>query len=308
MTKPFAAGWLDLREPYDRAARSRALLQSLTAWRQGRGRLQVVDLGAGTGANLRCTATALGGEQDWTLLELDPALIEAGRGRLAQATVGWHYRQLDLAIDLERSVDGGVDLITASALLDLVSEAWLERLVKLQRRTGAALLLVLSVDGRIAWTPMEADDRSVSEVVNRHQLTDKGFGPALGARAVEVLHGLVFATFTGSWEEAHKAVLVPAFRKANNGLRPNFMAVGGYDGMRVIVEGLKASKGAGGDALLAAMKGQIFDSPRGPVLIDAQTRDIVQDIYIRKVEKVDGQLWNVEFDVQKGVKDPGKAR
>ena len=63
MTKPFAAGWLDLREPYDRAARSRALLQSLTAWRQGRGRLQVVDLGAGTGANLRCTATALGGEQ-----------------------------------------------------------------------------------------------------------------------------------------------------------------------------------------------------------------------------------------------------
>lgn len=191
MTKPFAAGWLDLREPYDRAARSRALLQSLTAWRQGRGRLQVVDLGAGTGANLRCTATALGGEQDWTLLELDPALIEAGRGRLAQATVGWHYRQLDLAIDLERSVDGGVDLITASALLDLVSEAWLERLVKLQRRTGAALLLVLSVDGRIAWTPMEADDRSVSEVVNWHQLTDKGFGPALGARAVEVLHGLL---------------------------------------------------------------------------------------------------------------------
>lgn len=114
------------------------------------------------------------------------------------------------------------------------------------------------------------------------------------------------------YSAAHKSPanqkFVEAFRKATNGLRPNFMAVGGYDGMRVIVEGLKATKGAGGDALLAAMKGQIFESPRGPVLIDAQTRDIVQDIYIRRVEKVDGQLYNVEFDVQKGVKDPGKAR
>jgi branched-chain amino acid transport system substrate-binding protein len=101
---------------------------------------------------------------------------------------------------------------------------------------------------------------------------------------------------------------VEAFRKANPNLRPNFMAVGGYDGMRVIFKGLEATKGAGGEALLAAMKGQLFESPRGPVLIDAQTRDIVQDIYIRRVEKVDGQLYNVEFDVQKAVKDPGKAK
>ena len=111
---------------------------------------------------------------------------------------------------------------------------------------------------------------------------------------------------------AHKSAVnqkfVEAFKKANNGMRPNFMAVGGYDGIRVIVEGLKATKGEGGEKLLAAMKGQIFESPRGQVLIDAQTRDIVQDIYIRKVQKVDGQLYNVEFDVQKGVKDPGKAR
>jgi len=77
----------------------------------------------------------------------------------------------------------------------------------------------------------------------------------------------------------------------------------------VIYEALKASKGqGGGDALLAAMKGQIFESPRGKIFIDAQTRDIVQDIYLRRVEKKDGQLWNVEFDVIKDVKDPGKAR
>lgn len=100
---------------------------------------------------------------------------------------------------------------------------------------------------------------------------------------------------------------VDAFQAANK-FRPNFMAVGGYDGMRVIYKALEASKGQGGDALLAGMKGQIFESPRGPVLIDAQTRDIVQDIYIRKVEKKDGQLWNIEFDVQKSVKDPGKLK
>ena len=102
---------------------------------------------------------------------------------------------------------------------------------------------------------------------------------------------------------------VEAFRKANNNLRPNFMAVGGYDGMRVIYEALKATKGAGGgEALLAAMKGQIFESPRGPMFIDAQTRDVVHNIYIRKVEKKDGQLYNIEFDTLKDVKDPGKTK
>jgi len=100
---------------------------------------------------------------------------------------------------------------------------------------------------------------------------------------------------------------VEAFEAANK-FRPNFMAVGGYDGMRVIYNALNTTKGAGGEALLNAMKGQIFESPRGPVLIDAQTREIVQDIYIRKVERVNGQLYNVEFDVQKGVKDPGKLK
>lgn len=103
---------------------------------------------------------------------------------------------------------------------------------------------------------------------------------------------------------------VEAFKKANHGMRPNFMAIGGYDGMRVIYEALKNTKGGqgGGDALLAAMKGQIFESPRGQIFIDAQTRDIVQNIYLRRVEKKDGELYNVEFDVIKEVKDPGKTK
>ena len=104
---------------------------------------------------------------------------------------------------------------------------------------------------------------------------------------------------------------VEEFAKSNKGMRPNFHAVGAYDGMRVILEGLKASKGQGGDALLAAMKGQVFESPRGPVLIDAQTRDVVQNVYVRKVERVpalNNQLYNVEFEAMQAVKDPGKSK
>lgn len=103
---------------------------------------------------------------------------------------------------------------------------------------------------------------------------------------------------------------VKAF-EAQNRFRPNFMAIGGYDGMRVITKALEATRGEGGEKLLEAMKGQVFESPRGPVLIDAQTRDIVQDVYIRKVQRVPAmgnQLYNVEFDVLKQVKDPGKSK
>ncbi len=99
--------------------------------------------------------------------------------------------------------------------------------------------------------------------------------------------------------------------KANNGMRPNFMAVGGYDGMRIIYKALEATKGAGGEALLNALRGQAFESPRGPVSIDPVTRDIVQNVYIRRVERVAGmgnKLYNVEFATLPSIKDPGKTR
>jgi branched-chain amino acid transport system substrate-binding protein len=114
--------------------------------------------------------------------------------------------------------------------------------------------------------------------------------------------------YSASHKSATNKKFVEAFGKANNGARPNFMAVGAYDGMRVIYEAAKATKGQGGEPLLNAMKGQIFESPRGPIYIDAQTRDVVQNIYIRKVEKVDGQLWNQEFETVTDVKDIGKTR
>jgi branched-chain amino acid transport system substrate-binding protein len=96
--------------------------------------------------------------------------------------------------------------------------------------------------------------------------------------------------------------------QAMHKFRPNFMAVGGWDGMRLITKALEATKAAGGEPLMNAMKGQIWESPRGQVYIDAQTRDIVLDMYIRKVEKINGQLWNVEFDAIKEMKDPGKFK
>src|SRR4051812_14892329 len=141
---------------------------------------------------------------------------------------------------------------------------------------------------------------ATGDVTDDDQLNDMGDG-ALG---VVTSHH-----YSAAHPSAANKKFVEAFEKANKGLRPNFMAVGGYDGMRVIYEALKKTNGkGGGQALIDGMKGQIFESPRGPVFIDAQTRDIVQNVYLRKVEKKDGQLWNTEFDVIKDVKDPGKTK
>ena len=101
---------------------------------------------------------------------------------------------------------------------------------------------------------------------------------------------------------------VSEFEKANSGMRPNFMSVGGYDGMHLIYEALKKTNGdTDGDKLVAAMKGLKWESPRGPISIDPETRDIIQNVYIRKVEKKNGQLYNVEFATYNDVKDPIKA-
>ena len=139
------------------------------------------------------------------------------------------------------------------------------------------------------------------DLTDDDQLNDMGEG-ALGV--VTAHH------YSAAHPSALNKKFVEAFKKANNGLRPNFMAVGGYDGMRVIYEALKNTKGGqgGGEAMLVAMKGQIFESPRGQIYIDAQTRDVVHNIYLRKVEKKDGQLYNVEFDAIKDMKDPGKTK
>ena len=148
-------------------------------------------------------------------------------------------------------------------------------------------------------------DKAGIRLIGTGDVTDDDILNGMGDVAMGVITS---HHYSASHNSAMNKKFVEAFSKANAGLRPNFMAVGGYDGMRVIYEAAKSTKGAGGQALLDAMKGQVFESPRGPVFIDAQTRDVVHNIYIRKVERVGGQLYNQEFETIKDVKDPGKSR
>jgi branched-chain amino acid transport system substrate-binding protein len=121
--------------------------------------------------------------------------------------------------------------------------------------------------------------------------------------------GVITVHHYSAWHKSKENQnFVAAYKKANDNGRPNLMAVGGWDGMALIYKALEKTKGdASGDAFVAAAKGLAWESPRGPVSIDAETRDIIQNIYIRRVEKVDGELYNVEFETTKDVKDPIKA-
>lgn len=114
--------------------------------------------------------------------------------------------------------------------------------------------------------------------------------------------------YSASHPSPENKAFVEAFQKANNGMRPNFMAVGAYDGMQLLYKALEKTGGkADGEALLGAMKGMSWTSVRGPVTIDPDTRDIIQSIYVRKVEKIGGELFNMEFAEIPNVKDPVKA-
>jgi branched-chain amino acid transport system substrate-binding protein len=149
-------------------------------------------------------------------------------------------------------------------------------------------------------------DKAGIKLIGTGDLTDDDQLNGMGDGALGVVTAHHYSAYHQS---AINKKFVAAFEKANKGMRPNFMAMGGYDGMRVIYEALRATKGqGGGEALVEAMKGQIFESPRGPMFIDAQTRDVVHNMYLRKVERKDGQLHNVEFDVIKDMKDPGKTK
>jgi SAM-dependent methyltransferase len=209
MGDAFAAGWLELREPVDSQARARPLERLLHEHLRAlrRDRLQVTDLGAGTGSNLRHLAPRLadsrGGVQHWTLLDADRALLAEVPERTRTWANARGYGVIDKDAGLEvtglaeapftldiatqesdLSHDplpvGSVDLVTGSALLDLVSREWLQTVARRLRDTGAACLIALSYDGQIAWQPSIAGDDEVLRLVNRHQRGQKTFGQALG--------------------------------------------------------------------------------------------------------------------------------
>lgn len=181
MSTRFSADWLQLRERADHRARAVALLPPLTEWLP-EGHVRVVDLGAGSGSNLRYLSALLPGQQSWCLVDQDKALMTAA----APPTKAVHIEQRTADLCHPPVLPAQpLDLVTASALLDLVSRPWLEELAGECRAAGCAVLMSLTYDGRIRWQPEDPEDALLNHLVNAHQRRDKGFGPALGPDAAD---------------------------------------------------------------------------------------------------------------------------
>ena len=182
----FSAAWLAMREPYDRAARNGGVLHAVAAAFAGASSTMVTDLGCGTGATMRAIAPHLPACQSWRLVDNDKALLakilQEGPADAAPALASVFTIAADLSGPVE-PVLGDCDLVTTSALLDLVSAAWLDRLAASLARLVRPLYAALSYDGAVTLTPGSRHDGEVIAAVNRHQRTDKGFGPALGPDA-----------------------------------------------------------------------------------------------------------------------------
>jgi SAM-dependent methyltransferase len=242
----FTLEWLTLREPVDHRSRSPRITQAVRDWAQARwsrtGRpLTIVDLGAGSGSNCRYLAERLPLPQRWRLVDRDPDILEAAAERLDRSrsprglpttTVAIELHTLDLAAaDLARLV-ADADLVTCSALLDLVSDSWCRRLINATARPGQALLAALTYDGRMRWAMGDAVDATIVRLVNQHHRSDKGFGPALGPEALPCFEGLVAETggsglvgdsewVLGPDEAALQATLLPMWADAAKEIAPD---------------------------------------------------------------------------------------
>jgi branched-chain amino acid transport system substrate-binding protein len=151
------------------------------------------------------------------------------------------------------------------------------------------------------------DDRGLKQagirLIGTGDVTDDDLLESMGAPAVGVITSF---HYSAAHDSPENKAYVDGMMKANNGMRPNFHSVGGYDGMHLIYEAVKkAGPNATGEQLVEAMKGMKWMSPRGPMSIDPATRQAVQNVYLREVKMVNGKPWNVEFDKVENVKDPG---
>jgi hypothetical protein len=228
--------WLALREPADVAARSTTLTRAVVDALGRRDRVSVLDLGSGTGSGVRYLAGHLPAPQSWLLVDRDPALLAEVRARTSSWGVMRGYevttdrdrlvirgRQVDCCIETRRLDLGGLTdpqifsgrhLVTASALLDLVSEAWLGALASHCRESGAAVLFALTYTGRSHCSPEEPEDDRIRELMNRHQrANDHGFGAAAGPEAVECAARCFEAVGYHVRREASDWVLPPGARE-----------------------------------------------------------------------------------------------
>lgn len=186
----FSAEWLAMREPLDAAARHPSITRRLAELLDTGSTSVFFDLGCGSGANARYLSPLLTGPQRWVLIDSDARHLERAR----ELTAGWRRdlppvrsfetRRIDLARELEALQLEEGTVVTAAALLDLVSAEWLAQLLQRCSACGAIVLFALSYDGGVQLEPREPDDELIRGLVNRHQRTDKGFGPALGPAAV----------------------------------------------------------------------------------------------------------------------------
>jgi SAM-dependent methyltransferase len=200
----FDARWLDLREPADHRSRNEELARALSRHLAGRP-IAVLDLGCGTGSNLRATAPLLGAVQHWTLVDHDRVLLEAAVQRLSSwadtaecrgtelalskgdKQVLVRLRHADLGRDLEDLFAAGADLVTASALFDLASADFIAEVAAAVARSRASFYTVLTYNGAQRWTPKHAADAAMASAFRRHQVSDKGFGAAAGPMAPALL-------------------------------------------------------------------------------------------------------------------------
>lgn len=231
----FSADWLALREPADSAARSLSLTRTLARTLANHGMLSILDLGSGTGANVRYLAPLLPAEQRWLLVDHDVRLLTSVPERLHSWGAAHGYaverdgddvivhgprtrcrlslRRADLQADADQdALYEGRHLVTASALLDLVSASWIESLAACCARSRTSVLFALTYDGRIACSPTEPEDEAIRVLVNEHQRTDKGFGTAAGPDAADIAHECFTRAGYDVWREPSDWVLTPDAR------------------------------------------------------------------------------------------------
>jgi len=180
----FSADWLALREPFDLRARSPVVLDAVAGFFERRHSVRIIDLASGTGSTLRALSPKLPPRQSWKLVDNDPDLLAVATSTSQDVSVTVVAR--DLSRDPEAALVEAVDLVATSALLDLVSDAWLHRVATAVAARAIPFYAALSYDGRVVFTPPDPFDAAVVGAVNQHQRTDKGFGAALGPAAADV--------------------------------------------------------------------------------------------------------------------------